>query len=99
MNKQELTTFEKKKLIKFINGRAINVEDLSSYRNHGHPSQNFARFAEPDDEEWDLDEEYAAQGIEAIDCIEHDGLWEWTQIEDSKQEQAIAFIKKETGCF
>ena len=92
-----LTVFEKKRLIKFINERVINVENLVSYRNHGHPSQNFARFVEPDDEEWDLDEEYMEQGKEAIDCIEHDGLWEWTRIDDSKQQEAIDFIKEETG--
>lgn len=98
MNKQELMMFEKKKLIKFINGRIIDVTELNSYVNHGHPSQDFARFAEPDDEEWDLDEEYAAQGREAIDCIEHDGLWEWTNIDDSKKAKAIEFIREETGC-
>ena len=99
MSKQELTMHEKKTLINFINGRVIEVSELTSYRYSSHGDQNFSRFADEDEEYWDLEEEYAAQGAEAIEFIEHDGLWEWTQIEDSKKELAIKFIQEETGCF
>ena len=36
----------------FIQEQVIEVQELDSYRCHKH-SQNFARFAEPDDEDWD----------------------------------------------
>ena len=39
----------------------VDVQDLETYKNYGHPPQNYARFPEPDDEEWDEDEYYAAQ--------------------------------------
>lgn len=93
-----LNAFEKKKIIDFIEHQYVDVSELNSYKNYGHPAQNFARFAEPDEEDWDLDEEYAKQGESAIECIEHDGLWEYTQIDDSKQEEAIDFIRNETNC-
>ena len=93
-----LTAFEKHKLKDFINKQVVDVQELPSYRNHGHPDQNFARFAEPDDEDWDIDEEYQKQGEEAIELIKNDGLWEWTNINDKKQSEAIEFIKKETNC-
>lgn len=93
-----LTVFEKHRLKDFINKRVIDVEELQSYRNHGHNDQNFVRLSEPDDEDWDIDEEYKKQGEEAIELIKNDGLWEWTNIDDKKQSEAIEFIKKETNC-
>lgn len=93
-----LTVFEKYRLKDFINKRVIDVEKLQSYRNHGNTDKNFVSLAEPDDEDWDIDEEYKKQGEEAIELIKNDGLLEWTNIDDKKQSEAIEFIKKETNC-
>lgn len=93
-----LSAKKKNKLKEFINNQAIDVTELDSYVNHGHPDQNFARFPEPDDEDWDTDEEYRKMGEQAIEKIEGDGLYEWTDIDDRFKDEAIAYIREETDC-
>lgn len=72
---------------KFVNDLdfAVDVQSLETYKNYGHPPQNFARFAEPDDEEWDEDEYYAAQLRQAIEYINADGLFEYTNITEDEE--------------
>lgn len=78
----------------FIQEQVIDVEGLDSYRCHKH-NQNFDRFAEPDDEDWDEQEEWNAQCEQAIEKIKCDGLWEWTDIPDRYEEEAIEYIKNQ----
>ena len=86
---------QKKRILKFIEDRDVDVTELESYKNYGHPDQNFARFAEPDEEDWDLDEEYARKCDEAIEYIEHDGCFEWLDIPDEQKDEVIDFIQEE----
>lgn len=81
----------KQMLEEFINNQVIDVQELESYHCHRH-NQNFARFAEPDDEDWNVDEEWNAQCEQAIQKIKDDGLWEWTNIPDKYQKEAIEYI-------
>lgn len=76
----------------FIQEQVIEVQELDSYRCHKH-NQGFDRFAEPDDEDWDEDEEWNAQCEQAIKKIEDDGLWEMTNVPDSYQDEAIEYIR------
>ena len=76
----------------FISEQVIEVQELDSYRRHRH-NQNFARFAEPDDEDWDEDEEWNAQCEQALRKIKDDGLWEMTNVPDRYQEEAIEYIE------
>ena len=78
----------------FIQDQTIEVEELNSYRCHKH-NQNFARFAEPDDEDWDENEEWNAKCKEAISKIKCDGLWECTDIPDQYEKEAIEYIKNQ----
>lgn len=91
-----LNAKQKNKLKEFINNQVVDVTELDSYVNNGHPDQNISRFNEPDDEEWDTDEEYRKMGEQAIEKIEGDGLYEWTDIDDRFKDEAIAYIEKET---
>ena len=76
----------------FIQEQVIEVQELDSYRCH-RCNQNFARFAEPDDEDWDENEEWNAQCEQAIRKIKDDGLWEMTNIPDQYQDEAIEYIE------
>lgn len=78
----------------FIQEQVIDVQELDSYRCHKH-NQNFARFAEPDDEDWDENEEWNAQCEQAIRKIQDDGLWEMTNIPDQYQNEAIEYIENQ----
>ena len=78
----------------FIQDQTIDVEDLDSYTCHKH-NQNFARFAEPDDEDWDENEEWNEKCRQAISKIKADGLWEWTNVPDQYQTEAIEYIKNQ----
>ena len=80
-------------LDEFIDNQSIDVEELNSYSCKSH-NQGFDRFRLPDDIDWDEDEEYNAQCEQAIKKIEEDGLWEWTDIPDEHQEEAIKYIKE-----
>lgn len=93
-----LSAKNKNKLKEFINNQVVDVTELDSYVNNGHPDQNFSRFHEPDDEDWDTDEEQEKKGEMAIEKIQGDGLWEWTGIDDRFKDEAIAYIREETGC-
>ena len=79
-NEQKLNKIIEELKNKFANDITFtaDVQELETYKNYGHPPQNFARFAEPDDEEWDEDEYYAVQLRQAIDYITADGLSEYT---------------------
>ena len=76
----------------FVQEQVIDVESLDSYTCRKH-SQDFARFAEPDDEDWDENEEWNEKCRQAIDKIKADGLWEWTNVPDQYQAEAIEYIK------
>ena len=84
----------RKMLIDFIQEQVVDVQELDSYRCHKH-KQDFARFAEPDDEDWDEKEEWNAKCRMAVDKINDDGLWEWTNVPDQYKEQAINFIEEQ----
>jgi len=81
-------------LIDFIQEQDVDVQELDSYTCHRN-NQNFARFAEPDDEDWDEREEWNAKCRMAVDKINDDGLWEWTNVPDQYKEQAINFIEEQ----
>lgn len=78
----------------FINEQVVDVQNLDSYRCHKH-SQDFARFAEPDDEDWDENEEWNEKCKQAIEKIKDDGVWEWTNVPDQYQESAIKYIESQ----
>ena len=78
----------------FINNQSIDVEELDSYKRYRH-NQNFARFAEPDDEDWDENEEWNKKCEQAIEKINQDGLWEWTNVPDQYTNEAIEYIRKQ----
>ena len=84
----------RKMLIDFIQEQVVDVQELDSYRCHKH-KQDFARFAEPDDEYWDEKEEWNAKCRMAVDKTNDDGLWEWTNVPDQYKEQAINFIEEQ----
>jgi hypothetical protein len=67
----ELTEKMKAKILEHIEAIDIDVRELASYRNYGHPDQNYARFAEPDDEDWDEEEEWRAKLDEFIEVLQH----------------------------
>lgn len=89
---KKLTKEQKQELLDFIDDQEIEVSELESYRCFSH-NQDFARFAEPDDEDWDEDEEYNEMCSQAIRLIQYDGLSEYTNISDDMKEQAIEFIE------
>ena len=91
-----LNAYLKHKLLDFVNSRVIDVCELKSFTCWGH-NQGMDRFAEPDDVDWDMAEEFRVKAEEAIDCIENDGLWEWTNIPESFKNDAVSFIKQEAG--
>lgn len=91
-----LTSRQKEKIRDFVNKQEIDVTELSSYVNRGHPPQDYARFPDPDDEEWDEYEEWEEMGDQAIEKIKSDGLWEYTHIKDELKDEAIEYIKKLT---
>lgn len=76
----------------FIQEQEIDVQELNSYHCYK-DNQGFDRFAEPDDEDWDVNEEWNAQCEQAIKKIKDDGLWEMTNVPDRYQEEAIEYIK------
>lgn len=78
----------------YINDQVVDVESLDSYRCHKH-NQNFDRFAEPDDEDWDEKEEWNSMCDQAIENIKCDGLWECTNVPDQYKEQSIEYIKNQ----
>lgn len=78
----------------FINEQEVDVQGLKSYRCHKH-NQGFDRFAEPDDEDWDENEEWNEKCRQAIEKIKVDGLWEWTNVPDRYKEQAIKYIENQ----
>lgn len=84
---------QKKKIENYISKQEVDVRELDSYRNYGHPNQNFDRFAEPDDERWDEDEEYAKQCEMAIDCIKEDGVNEILGFPESLKDEVIEYIE------
>lgn len=78
----------------FINEQVVDVQELDSYRCHKH-NQGFDRFAEPDDEDWDENEEWNEKCRQSIEKIKADGLWEWTNVPDQYQKQAINYIENQ----
>jgi hypothetical protein len=66
----ELTKQMKAKILEHIEAIDIDVRELASYRNYGHPDQNYARFAEPDDEDWDEEEEWRAKIDDFIETLQ-----------------------------
>lgn len=58
----------------FISDWDYDISKLESYKCTRH-AQNFARFAEPDDEVYDEDELFVAQAREVYDAIKCDGFW------------------------
>lgn len=64
----------KKQVIKFIWSIDIDYVDLETYQFIPGCHQNMSRFAEPDEEDWDEDEEHYVRLERAIESIEADGL-------------------------
>jgi hypothetical protein len=81
-----LTENQKKRILGAIDDIEIDLWALDSYRNYGHPDQNFARFAEPDDEDWDEQEEWEKKIDQFKYYIEADGVFEYIKGSDEEFE-------------
>lgn len=64
----------KKQILEFIWSIDIDYIDLETYKFIPGCHQNMARFAEPDEEDWDEDEEHYVRLEQVIESIEADGL-------------------------
>lgn len=62
----------------------IDVTELDSYECHRH-SQGYDRFAEPDDEDWDENEEFEKKVEELKDLINCDGWGEHLPVMKSEK--------------
>lgn len=69
----------------YIDNIEVEVEELSSYRLHTGKRYDDARFAEPDEECWDEDEEYEVAVNQAYANIKQDGVFETLGIEETEE--------------
>jgi hypothetical protein len=83
----KLTDEHKKAILKAIDNMEVDVWALDSYRNYGHPDQNFARFAEPDDEDWDEQEEWEKKIDQFKDYVESDGIFNYIKGTEEEMEE------------
>lgn len=73
----------RKKIDDYIDNIDVDIEELSSYRLHRGKRYDESRFADPDEEEWDEDEEYEEKLQQAYANIISDGVFETLGIEDT----------------
>lgn len=75
----------KERIEEYIDNIEVEVEQLSSYRLRKGKRYDDARFAEPDEEYWDEDEEYEAAVNQAYANIKQDGVFETLGIEETEE--------------
>lgn len=73
----------RKRIDDYIDSIDVDIEELSSYRLHRGKRYDESRFADPDEEEWDEDEEYEEKLQQAYANIISDGVFETLGIEDT----------------
>ena len=85
----------------FISDWDYDVSELESYK-CTRWAQNFARFAEPDDEVYDEDELFVAQAREVYKSVKCDGFWNvfksfpvrWQELLNDDSERADKILNR-----
>lgn len=85
----------------FVADWDYDISELESYECTSY-AQDFARFAEPDDEVYDEDELFLAQAREVYDSVKCDGFWNvfkelperWEKLLDDDSEKADKILNR-----